>query len=158
MVLERNESSTANPDADVGAAMRRLQTAVDAFDELVARKLQINRTDLRCLDIILQEGRITAGALSKASHLTTGGATTVIDRLERAGWVHRVRDPRDRRLVFVEATSSARRITRKLYQPIQEAGQHLLSRFSPQERAAIHEFLEGSRELNEEVARRLGHS
>jgi DNA-binding MarR family transcriptional regulator len=46
-------------------------------------------------------GPSTAGALARATRLTTGAITSVIDRLEKAGLVKRGPDPRDRRKVIV---------------------------------------------------------
>ena len=39
--------------------------------------------------------------------MSSAGTTTLIDRLERPGYVRRVRDTRDRRKVFLEVTPEA---------------------------------------------------
>src|SRR5690242_15465290 len=80
-------------------AVRANQSATDMFDEAVAQFLGINRTDGRCLDVIDRRGRVSAGQLANESGLTTGAVTVVIDRLERAGYVRRIRDELDRRKV-----------------------------------------------------------
>ncbi|MGH3128797.1 MAG: MarR family transcriptional regulator [Gaiellaceae bacterium] len=64
----------------------------------------MNRTDLRCLNIIENNGAMTAGRLAELSGLTTAAVTSVLDRLERAGYARRVRDQPDRRQVMVEVT------------------------------------------------------
>ena len=50
----------------------------------------------------MQTGPITAGELAERTGLTTGAITGVIDRLEKAGFVRRVKDPDDRRRVIIE--------------------------------------------------------
>lgn len=44
---------------------------------------------------------MTAGQLSQRLSLTTGAVTSLIDRLERHGFVRREPDPKDRRKVIV---------------------------------------------------------
>ena len=46
-------------------------------------------------------GPATPGWLAEMTGLGTGAVTGVVDRLERAGYVTRARDPRDRRRVIV---------------------------------------------------------
>src|SRR5271154_305124 len=67
------------------------------FGEAVAAGLGVNHTDLECLGLVLLNDGPTAGEIAKASGLTSGAVTGVIDRLERAGLVSREADPADRR-------------------------------------------------------------
>ena len=80
---------------------RRADAALDAG---AAERLGISVTDLHCLNIVEQGGGVTAGRLATESGLTTGAVTSVVDRLERAGYARRVRDQTDRRKVNVEVT------------------------------------------------------
>ena len=89
---------------DVIQLAREHQAANDAFDEVAYEKLGINRTDGRCLDILENQGPMTAGRLAELSGLTTAAVTSVLDRLEKAGYARRVRDENDRRQVIVELT------------------------------------------------------
>jgi DNA-binding MarR family transcriptional regulator len=84
--------------------IRRSQNATDRFDQAVADALGMNRTDMRCIDVLQREGPVTAGRLAEATGLTTGAMTTALDRLERAGYARRTRDAADRRRVVVELT------------------------------------------------------
>src|SRR3954471_7460715 len=86
------------------AANRRYQQGTDALDQAASELLGINRTDARCIDIVLLRGRLTAGELASAAGLSPGAVTTALDRLERAGFARRARDPDDRRRVLVEPT------------------------------------------------------
>ena len=74
-----------------------------------AARLGINGTDFECLDVIGTGDGVTAGDLAKATGLTTGAITGVVDRLEMAGLARRVRDPEDRRKVYVRMTAATRR-------------------------------------------------
>src|SRR4051794_1476360 len=88
--------------------VRRSQLATDRFDQAVADALGVNRTDMRCLDVLEREGPVTAGRLAGSTGLTSGAITTVIDRLERGGFARRLRDPGDRRRVLVELAPDIR--------------------------------------------------
>jgi DNA-binding MarR family transcriptional regulator len=55
------------------------------------------------------DNRMSAGDLSRALTLSSGAMTNRLDRLETAGLVRRVADPRDRRGVLVELTEKGKR-------------------------------------------------
>ncbi len=131
--------------------MRRSQNRSDAYDydEAVCEAVGINRTDARCLDLLEQEGRVTAGRLAKLAGLTTGAMTTVLDRLERAGYARRVRDADDRRRVLVELTEEARRDLWPYYEPLARLSEQLFARYSDQELALVLDFLQTGASLFE---------
>jgi DNA-binding MarR family transcriptional regulator len=132
---------------ELTAANRRYQQATDALDQAASELLGINRTDARCVDVILQRGRVTAGDLAVASGLSPGAATTAIDRLERAGYARRVRDPDDRRRVIVEPTERIAKVAEEVYGPLRDAGILLMQRFSERQLKAITEFFVGAAEI-----------
>lgn len=73
------------------------------FHSAVAARLGITITDLSCLNMLSMDGPSTPGELARRIGITNGGAVTaMVDRLERAGYVRRERDPGDRRRVRVE--------------------------------------------------------
>ena len=76
------------------------------FDETLAGH-GLNYGEYRLLLRLATRGadnRISAGELSRMLALSSGAMTNRLDRLERAGLVRRVPDPRDRRGVLVELT------------------------------------------------------
>jgi DNA-binding MarR family transcriptional regulator len=139
---------------EVASATRALQRAVDRYDELVAARLGINRTDLRCLDLLHEVGTMTAGQLAEGSGLTSGAATRMLDRLERIDYVRRSSDSSDRRRVLVELTPRARKLAAELYGSFESAGTGL-RRYPPEELALLRDFLDGGRRMYEERAARL---
>src|ERR1700694_5270923 len=86
------------------AELRALSIELDRLDQLPPERDGLNRTDLHALEIVSRTGSLTPTELAQALRFTTGGVTTVIDRLERAGYVRRLPDSSDRRRVIVEAT------------------------------------------------------
>jgi DNA-binding MarR family transcriptional regulator len=135
--------------------VRRSQTATDRYDQAVADALGMNRTDMRCTDVLDREGPVTAGRLAEATGLTSGAITTVIDRLERAGVARRRADPADRRRVLVELTTQARERGRRFYTGHAELAEQLYHRYSEEQLRLLLEFVRGSREFNEREAAKL---
>ncbi len=88
--------------AAVLRAVRKESSQATVFSQSVAERLGLAGTDVECLEILEDEGRLTVGRLAEVTGLTTGSATRMVDRLEQAGWVRRVPDPTDRRRVLVE--------------------------------------------------------
>jgi predicted transcriptional regulator len=78
------------------------------FHQAVAGRLGLNTTDLNCLNLLQMSGPLPAGQLAERAGLTKGGAiTAALDRLERAGYIERSRDPADRRRMIVRHTQKA---------------------------------------------------
>jgi DNA-binding MarR family transcriptional regulator len=73
--------------------------------QAVAERSGMNLTDLQCITILTSTGPITAGRLAEEMGFTTGSVTRVIDRMERAGYVRREKDPDDGRRVIVRPVS-----------------------------------------------------
>ncbi len=145
------------------AEVRAQQIAYDRFHDAVASYLGINRTDLRCLDILDLAGRQTAGELAAAMGLSTGAVTAMLDRLEKTGYVRRLRDPADRRRVLVEPAELARDRGREVYQPFEEQTVPMFARFTDEQIAVVRDFLRIGNDFYdvqtariEELARRPG--
>jgi DNA-binding MarR family transcriptional regulator len=132
---------------DLNVEVRRYQNAQDAFDDAAAERLGINRTDQRCMDILDLNGQMTAGQLAAESGLSTGAVTTLLDRLERAGYVRRVRDTVDRRRVLVELTDEARKRAWEIWGPIAEEANDGWANVSDEQLLFLREFLVGSQEF-----------
>jgi DNA-binding MarR family transcriptional regulator len=78
--------------------------------QAAADHIGINTTDLHSLNILaFSDHELSAGELATTIGLTTASVTGVIDRLEHAGLVRRIRDPLDRRRVVVRLIPEAAR-------------------------------------------------
>lgn len=88
--------------AELAVVSRRYVAAHALFNHALADHLGLHPTDLQCLNLLtLEGGPVTTGRVAELTGLTTGSATRLVDRLERAGYVVRERDAEDRRLVLV---------------------------------------------------------
>jgi DNA-binding MarR family transcriptional regulator len=119
-----------------------------AFDSVAAERLGVSRTDLHCLNAIENSGGLTAGQLASAAGLTSGAVTGVIDRLERAGFAHRVPDPNDRRRVRVEVTSEFYARADKIWGPLKADWESTLAgRFTAADLERVIEFLRATNDV-----------
>jgi DNA-binding MarR family transcriptional regulator len=75
--------------------VRRFIANTVLFNQRLADALGINATDYQVLNVLDLRGSARPGELAKLTGLTTGGVTVVLDRLERAGFVRRERNPNE---------------------------------------------------------------
>jgi DNA-binding MarR family transcriptional regulator len=141
--------------SEVAEELRLSGVTNDIADQVVADFLGLNRTDTRCLDIIERLDGVSAGRLASEAGLSTGAVTTVLDRLERAGYARRVQDPGDRRRVLVELTPAARRELQELYAPLADATMRQLEGYTTDEVGLVRDFMRDNRRLNEAHAERV---
>ena len=103
--VSQDPSTSGNVRAqEMQEAMRSFMARVVLFQEAVARSVGLNSSDLQTVGLLMSEGPASPGELADRIGMTQGGAITgLIDRLEKAGYVSRQRDDRDRRRVLVVA-------------------------------------------------------
>jgi DNA-binding MarR family transcriptional regulator len=139
---------------ELGRAMQAYQRSTQAFDDEVGRVLGLNPVDLRCLDW-LSEGPMSATRLAEATGLSAAATTSMIDRLERKGFVRRLKHESDRRQVLVEMTDEGQARTWALYGPLVEEGMPLLAPFTTDELATMRDHLVAIRDLTDRQRERL---
>ena len=107
----------------------------------IAEKMGLSATDHKALDLVRQaEGALTAGRIAELTALSTGAVTGVIDRLEKAGFVRRVRDRQDRRKVLVEITPIDEERLLPLFRSALDSTIRILENFTPEERKVVERF------------------
>jgi DNA-binding MarR family transcriptional regulator len=115
-----------------------------------AHRHGMHPTDVRALIALMDARRAgeetTAGRLGAALGLNSAGTTALVDRLERAGHVRRVRAERDRRRVVIEVEERAVELGFAFFGPLIERSVELLRGYDDRQRSTIRDFLEGVRE------------
>ena len=142
--------------AAVAREIADFQNASHLVDDAVAERLGINRTDQRCLGILWErQAAMGAGQLAGAAELSPGAMTAVLDRLERQGYIRRVRSTTDRRGVTVEITPEVLRLVEEFYGPIYRDGTAELESYSEADLELLRDFLRRGRELQGRHADRI---
>jgi DNA-binding MarR family transcriptional regulator len=96
-------SNEAGPAAvgEIAASLQTFAARHLVHSLLAAEALGLAPTDLVGMCLLQLHGPATPGWLAEMTGLSTGAVTGLVDRLERAGYVTRAQDPRDRRRVIV---------------------------------------------------------
>lgn len=105
----------------------------------------LHHTDVEALSRVLvaqERGMaMTPGALAKELGLTSGAITAVVDRLERAGHLSRVRDDTDRRKVLLHYSPGGRALADEFFAPIGQRSEALMDQFTPEELEVVRRYL-----------------
>ena len=112
------------------------------FEHGLGEELTVNPTDLTAMQHLIVAGSLSPTALAQRLNLSSGAVTTVIDRLESLGHVHRTPNPLDRRgtLVVPTPASVGRAMSRII--PMVTEVDRAIGDFEPAEQAVITRYLE----------------
>jgi DNA-binding MarR family transcriptional regulator len=143
------------PPTELTAATGVTDLAVDLlvtsarFTRLAARE---SRTDLphalwRALSQIEELGPLRVSDLAQADRCSQPTASTMVQRLERRGWVQRAADPDDSRAVRISVTDAGRQLLAANRRTAGEALAGRLSRLDETQRTALTEAMRTLRDL-----------
>jgi len=142
----------------VGGAMQRYQSAVDDFDREMARILGVNGTDVRCLELLItnSDDEVTPRDIAAHLNLTAGSVTTMLDRLEHAGYVTRSRHRSDRRKVLIAATPRVTQLAGSMIGPLlDDANTDVISHFTADQLDTVEQFITRATEVQRRHVERL---
>ncbi|HEY8374612.1 MAG TPA: MarR family winged helix-turn-helix transcriptional regulator [Pseudonocardiaceae bacterium] len=126
------------------------------FHATVAELAGLSTTDYKCLDLVMRvRGPVTASTLAQLAQLSTGAVTGVVDRLQRAGYVRRVRDRTDRRRVLIEPVAGLEQRFDWIFTPLRAAIRELEATFDEHELRAVHRYLTGAAQVLRRQTQRL---
>ncbi|MCI5106669.1 MAG: MarR family transcriptional regulator [Pseudomonadales bacterium] len=100
-------------------SVRRIMRAADLHSNFIKRTSGLTSPQLLLLKAIKKSENASIGQLSEAICLSQATATTILDRLERAGFARRVRSEVDKRKVHVELTETGKAILEDAPPPLQ---------------------------------------
>ncbi|NUR51121.1 MAG: MarR family transcriptional regulator [Hamadaea sp.] len=150
-----SSDSRENLEQRLGEQVRAFQRAVDQGDDEIARLLGLNRTDLRCLDLLLQEGPTAPGRLATQLGLTTGSVTAMLDRMEKSDYISRTPDPSDRRKVVVQARPEIAEQAWQVMLPLIEDSTRSIAGYSDADLELLLDFFERAIGIQERQIGRL---
>ena len=144
-------SSRAQLLGRLSGLMRRASAHGLLIHQAIADELGLIPTDLKCLDAAHGEHQLTAGRLAEITGLSTSATTAALDRLERRGFIRRIRDDHDRRRVFVVSTGQHEAETARLFSPLATATAAIMDHYDDDQLALIADFLERLNAANERL-------
>jgi DNA-binding MarR family transcriptional regulator len=128
--------------AEARRAMRRLSAEIDGLDQRTAEHFKVGRTDVHIIDTVDSRGPITPTELARTVGLTTGGLSIALERLERIGYLRRVRHPDDRRKVMVEATETIVLLQETMFAQLGRRMHAILGGYTAEQLDTITHFLD----------------
>jgi DNA-binding MarR family transcriptional regulator len=146
MTSEAGESTAAVPHRGqlttaIRESLRELNVQLSLLSHHVAVHLSLNDVDLDCLDLIALHGPMSPSTLARRAGLHPATITGVLDRLERAGWVARERDPADRRAISVRAVEGRSPEVHRLYSTMNSSVGQICAGYSGADLELLADFL-----------------
>jgi DNA-binding MarR family transcriptional regulator len=128
-------------EKQVVIATREYGISTVLFRNATGRKLGLNIADVECLSLIFLKGISTPTELARYTGITTGSATAMLDRLEKAQLIKRKPNPKDRRGVMIESNEKSTETIGPMVAGIQEVQNELIASYSDKELETIADFL-----------------
>ncbi|MET8092883.1 MarR family transcriptional regulator [Micromonospora sp. NPDC005220] len=128
-----HEPARASAIADLMRAGRETSRLSMVFRYAIAERLGLTVSDLECLDYLADVGSATAGQVAGRTNLTTGAVTSMLRRLQQAGYVTAERDPADRRRVIVTLRPERSAELKRPYERFAERAERLIEGYSVEE-------------------------
>lgn len=128
-----HEPARASAIADLMRAGRETSRLSMVFRYAIAERLGLTVSDLECLDYLADVGSATAGQLAERTNLTTGAVTSMLRRLQQAGYLTAERDPADRRRVIVTLRPERIAELERPYERFAERAERLVEGYSVEE-------------------------
>jgi DNA-binding MarR family transcriptional regulator len=95
--------------------------------------LSLSTTQIKSLMCIVENERISSKKLSEMLDVTPANVTGIVDKLIEQGYVRRVENAQDRRVVFLETTEAGKKLIENLEQMATEFTSKMLSGLSEEE-------------------------
>jgi DNA-binding MarR family transcriptional regulator len=141
----RKAAAPAETALDDVLRFMRLIWAVDHELERVSKRMEstIGLTIPQRLSLLLigQNAGILASQLASVLHLHRGTLSGIVRRLEGAGYVERMVDPRDSRRAGLTLTAKGRAVNRRRQGTFEDAARRVLADTRPAERSAAEDVL-----------------
>ena len=109
-------------------------------------KRGVTQTQFLVLTAVRAYARCTMSALAQALHVSMPTISGIVDRLVRAGYLHRVPQPEDRRQVAVELTAKGQRFFQAFEGVIRRRWEEVLLTLDSDELQAFYDVITKLRE------------
>lgn len=123
-------------------AVRDYGIHLTLFRNSVSEWAGLNTTDMECLRLLFLKGVSTPTELARHTGLTSGAATAMLDRLERAGLIERRPNPDDRRGTLIIPAKTAAEKAASWFESARKAQDQLISSYSETELEIIADVFE----------------
>lgn len=99
--------------------IRRLMQAGELFTKELNKTYQVSAPQLHCLLALHENGPLPPSQIARHIMVKSSTVTGIIDRLEQKGFVERLRNSPDRRVITVQLTEAGKELAQNAPPPIQ---------------------------------------
>ena len=121
--------------------LRNIASTIKKNGRTILKKYNMTSPQFVALQWISETGTLTIGELSKKISLAFSTTTDLIDRLEKKGFVKRVQDVKDRRVVRIHILDKGKKIIKEVIAQRQEYLGDVLVDFSTEEIVHLNKVL-----------------
>lgn len=122
--------------------LQRISNSTHKQKNIFAEEIGISRQQFDVLCIIYEKGQVTMGELCKEISSACSTATDLADKLEKAGYVERIREKRDRRVVRLSILPKGEKLIKKVTERRAETLSLIMDTFDQEDRMKMISFLE----------------
>jgi DNA-binding MarR family transcriptional regulator len=127
--------------------IRKFIAASIFFNAQTAEKAGIGLTDMQMIHMLQLYGRSTPSRLAAWTGLSSGGITVALDRLEKAGYVRRERNPDDRRSLLITLVPARLGKLAAMYEGVEKETRGMLAMLPQGDLEAVVRFFEKMHEV-----------
>lgn len=143
--------------AEAKRHLRDLRIELALLNHRIGARAEIRDADLDSLDLIARHGPISPTALARRTGVHLATMTGILDRLEKGGWIARVRVEHDRRAVLISAVPDRQRRIFELYGGMNDSLDAIFQDYSDDQVDLIAQFLSRCAEAGQSATHQLAH-
>jgi len=126
---------------EIRRLLYRRDVAVARHRAMLARSLGLTDVEMLALIHLEAQGAMAPSAIAALLNLSSGGATALVQRLERGGHVTRQAHPTDRRSILIELSPAMVSRLEQAYAPLSHGMESVVAALGDLERAAVADVL-----------------
>lgn len=139
--MSLTQSSSGEAVADIERNLRHIDGIIKQKGREILNDYMITPPQFIALHSLYEKGDTTIGDLSSRMFLACSTTTDLIDRMEKARLVERVKDTKDRRIVRIHLLEEGEKIIKDVIKMRQEYVDGVLNNFSAEETAQLNNLL-----------------
>ncbi len=131
-----------NPTKTFIRFVKYLKNTLENQEELFEQETGFKYNEVAILDYLLKEGQQPITQTALKFNIMPSQMTFVVDRMEIAGYVNRVRMPENRRTIYLRATNKAMDLVKSYEESYTKILDNVMSNLNSKEKTAVLELLD----------------
>jgi DNA-binding MarR family transcriptional regulator len=121
--------------------IREMGVVMTVLNLRAGEQVGLRDVEMKALDVLMRDGAMSAKALGQRLGMHPATMTGILDKLEKAGWITRERDPDDRRVVLIQPVRERVGEIVRLFAGMNSMAAQMLDRYDTPQLETIADFL-----------------